>query len=29
VLEFFKDDKGAETHYVVRVAEGEFKAIKK
>ena len=29
VIEFFKNDKGAVTHYVIRVAEGDFKAIKK
>lgn len=28
-LEFLKDDKGVVTHFVVRVAEGNFKAIKK
>jgi hypothetical protein len=28
-LEFFTNDKGVVTHYVVRVAEGNFKSIKK
>jgi len=28
-LEFFKDDKGVVTHYVIRVAEGNFKSVKR